>query len=111
MADLSLNQVASRLVNLDREMAALTKALGELDAEAVTAREAFTLAFAKAFLAAEGPMDIRKYLATEQTHAERLAAEAAEASVRDKRAQVRAVESSIDVARSVGALVKAEMNL
>jgi hypothetical protein len=108
---LTPTQLASRLINLDRDMHSLTKALGELDREAVAAREEFTLAFAKAFLTAEGPMDVRRYIATEATHAERLAAEVAEASVRDKRTQVRTVEASIDVARSLNSLAKAEMNL
>jgi hypothetical protein len=108
---LTPNQLASRLINLDREMHSLTKALGELDREAVKAREGFTLAFAKAFLRADGAMDVRRYVATEATHMERLTAETAEASVRDKRAQVRAVESSIDVARSLNSLTKAEMSL
>ena len=107
----TLSGVAARLAQLSREMDALTRALGQLDREAVEARETYTLAFAKAFLKADGPMDIRRYIATEQTHVERLAAEAAEASVRDKKAQVKSVEASIEVGRSVGSLVRSEIEL
>ena len=107
----TLSGVAARLAQLSREMDSLTRALGQLDREAVEKREAFVLAFAKAFLAAEGPMDVRRYIATEQTHAERLAAEAAECSVRDKKAQVKACEASIEVGRSVGSLVRSEIEL
>ena len=89
----------------------MTLALGDLDREATELRSAYSLAYALAFVQAEGSMDIRRYLATIATAEQSAAADAAECSVRDKRSQVRAVEKSIDVARSVGALVKAEMNL
>ena len=109
--EVTLSGVAARLAQLSREMDSLTRALGQLDREAVEKREAFVMAYARAFLTAEGSMDIRKYIATEQTHEERFAAEAAECSVRDKRAQIRAVEGSVDVGRSVGSLVKSEIEL
>lgn len=107
----TLSDIASRLAALSREVQALTHALADIDRDAVDKREAYTMAYAKAFLSAEGSMDIRKYKAIEQTHAERLMAEAAECSVRNKRAQIKAVDTSIDVGRSVGSLVKAETAL
>jgi hypothetical protein len=109
--EVTLSGVAARLAQLSREMDSLTRALGQLDREAVEKRETYVMAYARAFLTAEGSMDIRKYIATEQTHVERLAAESAECSVRDKRAQIRAVEGSVDVGRSVGSLVKSEIEL
>ena len=111
MHEVTLSGVAARLAQLSRELDSLTRAMGELDREAVEARETFTMAFARAFLTAEGSMDIRRYVATEATHVERLAAEAAECSVRDKRAQIRALETSVDVGRSVGSLVKSEIEI
>jgi hypothetical protein len=109
--EVTLSGVASRLAQLSREMDALTRALGQLDREAVEKREVFVMAFARAFLTAEGSMDVRRYIATEQTHLERFAAEAADCSVRDKKAQIRAIEGSVDVGRSVGSLVKSEIEL
>jgi hypothetical protein len=109
--EVTLSGVASRLAQLSREMDSLTRALGQLDREAVEKRETFVMAFARAFLTAEGSMDVRRYIATEQTHLERFAAEAADCSVRDKKAQIRAVEGSVDVGRSVGSLVRSEIEL
>ena len=109
--EVTLSGVAARLASLSHEMNTLTRALAELDRDAVEKREAYVMADARAFLTAEGSMDIRRYVATEQTHMERFAAEAADCSVRDKKAQIKAIDTSVDVGRSVGSLVKSEMDL
>lgn len=108
---LTANDVALQLAELSRQLNTLVKDIGQAEIAAVNAREDFTLAHSKAFLRAEGPMDVRKHLAIEATHSERLAAETAEAVVRGLRRQIDSVRVRIDVGRSVGAAVRSEISL
>jgi len=108
--DVTPNSVAANLAQLARDIAAITDGLGELERRAVETREDYTMAYSKAFLTAEGPMDVRKHQATVDTHAERLSAETAEALVRGRRAQIASLKVRIDVGRSVGAVVRSEMD-
>ena len=108
---LTANDVALQLAQLARDLDRLIRELGDAEREAVNAREDLTLAHAKAFLSAEGPMDIRKHLAIEATHQARLDAELAEAKVRGLKRSVDSVKVRIDVGRSVGAVVRSEAAL
>lgn len=108
---LTSTDVATQLAKLSRQLDELVHAIGAAEVDAVNAREDHTLAHAKAFLRAEGPMDVRKQLAIESTHDERLAAELAEATVRGLRRQIESTRIRIDVGRSVGAALRAEVGL
>jgi glutaminase len=110
-APLTANEVAANLAERARELDAATRALDTADRQAVVRREDYTLAYARAFLAADGAMEVRKHRATEQTHAERLAAESAEQVVRGLRRQIDTLRVRIDVGRSMGSAIKAEMAL
>lgn len=110
-APLTSNDVALQLARLSRQLDDLVRQVGEAEVHAVNAREDFTLAHSQAFLRAEGPMDVRKHLAIEATHVQRLAAELAEATVRGLRRQIDSTRVRIDVGRSVGAAVRSEMSL
>lgn len=109
--ELTASSVALQLARLSRQLDDLVGQIGEAERAAVNAREDHTLAHAKAFLRAEGAMDIRKHLAIEATHRERLAAELAEAEVRGLRRSIDSVRVRIDVGRSVGAALRAEVSL
>ena len=104
------NLVAANLAQLARDLASITDGLKDLEHRAVDSREDYTMAYSKAFLTAVGAMDIRKHQATVETHAERLAAETAEALVRGRRAQISSLKVRIDVGRSVGAVVRSEID-
>lgn len=110
-APLTANSVAAQLAKLSRQLDELVSKIGDAETAAVHAREDFTMAQAKAFLTAEGPMDVRKYVAVEATHGERVAAELAEATVRGLRRQIDSVRVRIDVGRSVGAAMRSEASL
>lgn len=103
--------VSEHLAKLSRQLDDLVQQIDTAEKEAVNAREDYTLAHSRAFLAAEGPMDVRKHTAIEQTHTERLAAELAEATVRGLRRQLDSVRVRIDVGRSMGAALRAEVSL
>ena len=108
---LTANQIAAQLAQLARELDDLVRRIAEAERDAVNKREDYTLAHSKAFLAAEGPMDIRKHEAIEQTHVERLAAETAEAVVRGIRRQIDSTKTRVEVGRSVGTALRSEMAL
>jgi len=108
---LTANDVATHLAGLARDLSRLVDALAVQEREAVNKREDYTLALSKAFLMAEGPMDIRKHQSIVDTHAQRIAAEAAEALVRGLRRQIDTVEIRIDVGRSMGVAIRSELNL
>jgi hypothetical protein len=110
-APLTSSSVAEQLAALSRQLDQLVRQIGEAEQRAVNAREDFTLVHSKAFLRAEGAMDVRKHIAIEATHTERLAAELAEAEVRGLRRQIDTVKVRIDVGRSVGAAMRAEVSL
>lgn len=103
--------IASHLAKLSLKLDELVRAIGEAETAAVHAREDFTLTHAKAFLAAEGPMDVRRYVAIEATHTERVAAELAEATVRGLRRQIDSVKLRVDVGRSLSAAMRTEASL
>ena len=108
---MTATDVALQLSKLARQLDDLVRGLDHAEIEAVNRREDYTLALSKAFLTAEGPMDIRKHQSIKDTHVERLAAELAEATVRGLRRQIDTTKVRIDVGRSVGAAVRSEMNL
>jgi hypothetical protein len=108
---LTASDVAAQLAKLARQLDELVQEIGWAEVAAVNAREDHTLALSRAFLKAEGPMDIRKHVSIEATHAQRLAAELAEATVRGLRRQIDSVKVRIDVGRSVGAAMWAEVSL
>lgn len=105
------NDVALNLARLSRDLDDCVQRLNDADAEAVEARENLTLSYAKAFLTAEGAMEVRKHIATERTHNERLVAETADQVVRGLRRQVDTLRIRIDVGRSMGAALRAETAL
>ncbi|OLE27949.1 MAG: hypothetical protein AUG44_08650 [Actinobacteria bacterium 13_1_20CM_3_71_11] len=108
---LTPNQVALQLARLARELDDLVAAIDDAEKNAVNAREDFTMTYAKAFLTAEGSMEVRKHKATVDTHAARIGAELAEQQVKGIRRQIDSVKIRIDVGRSLGAALRAEISL
>jgi hypothetical protein len=106
---LTPNDVALQLSRLARQLDELVGQIDAAERHAVTAREDFTLAYANAFLAAEGSIEARKHKATVATHVQRLAAEAGEQVVKGIRRQIDSVKLRVDVGRSLGAALRAEL--
>lgn len=111
MSELTPNSVAQNLADLARQLDKLVTQMDEAEKNAVVARENFTMAYARAFLQAEGPMDVRKHKATVATHDDRLAADTAEQLVKGIRRQIETVRLRVDVGRSLGAALRAEAGL
>lgn len=104
-------RVVRHLGELSHQLGEITEKLNQADVEAVHARENHTQAYWRAFLSAEGSMDIRRGQATLDTEDSRLAAEAAEATVRGYKRQVDTLRARIDIGRSYSATLRAEAGL
>lgn len=111
MAPQTATEVAQFLASLSLRLQQRVDELAIADRHSVTARENFNVAFARAYQACQGTAEHRKQSAVLLTHDQRLAAEEADCRVRDLRRQIDAVKVRIDVGRSYGAAVRAEVGL
>ena len=111
MAPATATEVALNLARLARDLDQTVRALEQADRDATEKRAAYDLAFSRAFLGAQGSMDLRKHESVVETHPQRLAADVADAVVRHLRRQIDATKVRIDVGRSYGAAVRAEIAL
>lgn len=107
----TLNDVAERLASLSRDLGKATDEAERLDRSAVEARHAFESAYSLEFLRAEGSMDVRKHTAIIETAEKKLAAEIAEQTLRACRTRIATIKTQIDVGRSLGAAIKADVAL
>lgn len=105
------NEVAKALAQLGRDLDQTVKALESADRDSTEKRAAFDLAFSRAFIGEQGSVDQRKHLAVIATHQQRLDADVADALVRHLRRRVDALKVRIDIGRSYGAALRAELNL
>ncbi len=102
-------QVVHNLSELTRELRDKTSAYRSAEHDAALKRHAADQAEARAFLTADGSVDFRKN--TARVAADRQEGEAlvAEALVRILKAEIRSIETRIDVGRTFGATVRAEL--
>ena len=100
--------ITGRLAELSRMLDAATSEIADLDEQAVRAKQAHEVAYARAFLTSEGAMDARKQQAVLATDAEKLGAEIAQQKVRACQERIRTIRVQIDVGRSLGAAQRAE---
>jgi hypothetical protein len=102
-------EVVQQLGELTRRLDVLVRELRDAEFDAARKRHAADMAESRAFLAAEGAMDIRRHAARVAAEREEGEALVAEALVRVLRADIRAVDTRIDVGRTFGATVRAEL--
>lgn len=103
--------IAMHLARLARELDDTVRALDHAERDAVQKRAAYDLAFSRAFVRAEGSVDMRKHIAVIGTEHERAEADVADTVVRHLRRRIDAIKTRIDVGRSYGAAVRAELAL
>lgn len=104
-------EVALQLARLARDLDETVNSLKTADEDATRKRSAFDVAFSKAFVNAQGSVDQRKHLAVIETYPLRDEAEVADTVVRHLRRRIDAIKTRIDVGRSYGAAVRAEISL
>lgn len=110
-APMTPNDVAAQLAKLARDLDEAVRVIHSADREAVELRAAADLAFSRSFMAASGSVDARRHEALIETHDQRLAADVAEEVVRHLRRRIDALRIRIEVGRSMGAAIRAELNL
>lgn len=108
MASLTPAQIIDTLTQISREIDEQTDEIAELDEALVRAKVAYEVAFAKAFLATDGSMDVKKYSARLETADLFLALELAEQVHRASVGSLRALRDRLEVGRSLGPLVRLE---
>lgn len=101
--------VVRGLTMLTEELRLTVASFRAAEKNAAEKRHAADMAESRAFLSADGAMDLRKH--TARVAADRIEGEAlvAEALVRVLRAEIRSIETRIDVGRTYGATVRAEL--
>lgn len=100
--------VGRLLGKIVEEIGVLVRQLGEADWEASKAKAEYDRAYAVAYRQASGSVESRRHTATEVTHGRRLEAEEAASKVRSIKAEIRWMETRVDVGRSYGAALRAE---
>jgi hypothetical protein len=108
---LTSTDIARTLAQLGRDLDAAVDAIREADHDATQKRAAFDLAYSKSFVRAEGSMDVRRHLAVIETHQLRVDADVAEALVRHLKRRIDAISKRIEVGRSIGTSMRAELSL
>lgn len=106
---LSPNDVVRQLSSLGRELDAAVTMLKDAEVEAVQKRHHADMVESRAFLAAEGSMELRKHAARVEADKQEEEALVAEAVVRHMRTHIRAIDTRIEIGRSYGAAVRAEL--
>jgi len=100
------------LGQLARDLDSAVRELTRLDEAAVRAKARYEVAFSRALLAAEGKSsEQRKAHATITVERDALDSEIAAQLVRSCRARIDAIKVRIDVGRSYGAALRAEISL
>lgn len=108
MTDYTPATVVATLSQIARQIDDKAAEIAELDRQAVETRQNYKRAYARAFLAADGAMDVRRYQAEEQTADLALEAELAEQVLRAGREALRVLRDRLEVGRSVGSIMKME---
>lgn len=100
--------IVLRLAELSRLLDAATVEVAVLDEEAVRAKQAFEVAWARAYLRAEGSIEARKAEAVIVTAGEALEAELCAAKVRACRERIRTLGAQLDVGRTLSAAIRSQ---
>lgn len=101
--------MVKQLSSLTGELQGKTNAYRHAEKDMVTKRHAADMAEARAYLRADGPVEERKRKAAVACELEEGQALVAEALVRVLKAEIREIETRIDVGRTYGATVRAEL--
>ena len=108
MPDLTITTLTAELMSLSRRLSDAQRELARASDEAARARHRAKHANAKAFLAAEGAMELRKAVALVETAQHQLDAEVAESALEIAKAAMREITTRIEVGRSLVASARSE---
>ena len=107
-SNLTPHDVIENLTKISKEIDKVTADIARLDEEAVRARATYKTNYARAFLGAEGSMDLRRYTADLATQDTYLFYELADQKLRAAVGQVKALRDRLEVGRSLSPLLRLE---
>jgi hypothetical protein len=108
-AAMTPNEVAQNLINLTRELNTLVREYRQLGDDAATAKSAYEVAYARAYLTNSGPVEERKQKAIGETADHKFKADLAERRVAACKEAIRACHARLDVGRTLSATVRDEL--
>lgn len=108
MPDLTLSALTLELARLSRDLDSAQRDLAKAEHDAVTTRHRADLAEARAYVAADGPVELRKRTALIETEQHLLDAEVADAAVKAARSRIATLRTKIDVGRTLIASARSE---
>lgn len=100
--------VAETLSGIGRELDTMPAVIETLDETEVRAQHAAKQAYRRAFMEAQGAMDLRKVVADDAASGLQLEADLAGVALRAARTQIAVLRDRLDVGRSLSALVRLE---
>ena len=101
-------EVIKRLSECSRLLEVAQHDLADLDEAAVRAKQAYEVAWARAYLKADGSIEARKAEAVIVTAGEALEAELCAAKVRACRERIRTLGAQLDVGRTLSAAIRSQ---
>lgn len=104
----SSQALVRRFIELSHLLDKATDELDQLDEAAVVAKRDHRVGYARAFLATQGPMDMRTQTAISLTADEWFAWELADQKLRACKERVRTLRDQLDIARSLSAALRSE---
>lgn len=108
MTDMTPRTLLDNLGSLSRRLDDAQADLAKAEDEAARSKHAADLTDAKAFLAAEGAVEVRKRKAFVETETHHLTAAVAEAGVKAARSALAVLRTKIDVGRTLVSAAKSE---
>ncbi|MCW2899292.1 MAG: hypothetical protein JWO67_1557 [Streptosporangiaceae bacterium] len=111
VSELTPTEIAKALIVLTRQMYAKVRELRELGEKSAKAKKEAKVAYAHAFLAAQGPMDVRKQEAELAAAEARFVADVADQEVSACKEALKVMHATVDVGRSLSATTRDEMKL
>lgn len=101
-------EIVKRLSQLSRLLDEATDEIARADEEAVKAKQAFEVAYARAFINSEGSVDMRKHLATVTTQVQRLEYELAFQKHRAVRERINTIRSQLSIGQTLSAAIRSQ---
>ncbi len=101
-------EIVKRLSELSRLLDAATNDIAIADEVSVRAKQAFEVAYARAFLNSEGSVDQRKHEATIRTQAERLEYEISFQKHRAVKERINTIRAQLSIGQTLSAAIRSQ---
>jgi hypothetical protein len=100
--------IVKRLSELSRLLDAATDEIAVADEQAVTAKQTYEVAYARAFISSEGSVDMRKNLATVSTQVQRSEYELAYQKHRAVKERINTIRSQLSIGQTLSAAIRSQ---